>query len=121
MIDGRPIVVAVALAILASCGSQPGGNEAAADANQGAAPADEAAASDNSSGGKPPIDAAAAEPFVGRWSVDGNCAHFMILGRDGSYLDYNETRGTWRPAGEHIEVYLGEQPMIVERISLMRC
>ena len=45
----------------------------------------------------------------------------MVLGRDGSYLDYNGTRGTWRPVREHIEVYLGEQPMIVERIGLTRC
>ena len=104
-----------ALAIPASCGSQPGGNEAAAVGGP------DAAASDNASSAKPPIDAAAAEPFVGRWSADGNCAHFMVLGRDGSYLDYNDTRGTWRPVREHIEVYLGEQPMIVERIDLTRC
>ena len=102
----------IALAILASCGSQPGGNEAAAE---------EAAAGDKPTAAGPPIDAAAAEPVVGRWSADGNCAHFMVLGRDGSYLDYNGTRGTWRPVREHIEVYLGEQPMIVERIGLTRC
>ena len=105
----------VALATLASCGSRPGGNETAAVGGP------DAAAGDNATAEKPPIDAAAAEPFVGRWSADGNCAHFMVLGRDGSYLDYNGTRGTWRPVREHVEVYLGEQPMIVERIGLTRC
>jgi hypothetical protein len=104
--------VIVALVILAACRSEPAGNESAAG---------EAAAGDDAIATKPPIDAAAAEPWLGRWSADGNCAHFMELGRDGSYLDYNGTRATWRPVREHIEVYMGEQPMIVERISLTRC
>lgn len=99
----------VALAGLGACGSPSPTNEAVAPANGNAA--------------KPTAGdlGPEAESFVGRWSADGNCAHFMVLGRDGSYTDYNGTTGSWRPVREHIEVYLDEQPMIVERMDLTRC
>ena len=109
-----------AAAMLASCGAPSEGENGTMSGNGAAAK--EAAAGENATGGKPPAAAmAGGERFVGRWSADGDCAHFMELRSDGVYADYNGTPGTWRPAGEHIEVYLGEVPIIVEPGSLTRC
>ena len=114
--------VVAALAILASCGSRPGGNQSAAVGGPDAA-ANAVAAGDNAAGAKPPGGALgpAAERWVGRWSADGNCEHFMVLGRDGSYVDYLGIRGTWRPEGSGFLIYMGPEPIPVYPDGLTRC
>lgn len=64
--------------------------------------------------GDPPLTAAF---LVGRWGDNGDCAKFVIIRSDGTFLSYTGGEGTWRLTGDRL-VFSGangDHPMQVRR------
>ena len=64
--------------------------------------------------GEPPVTAAF---LVGRWGDNGDCAKFVIIRSDGTFLSYTGGEGSWRLTGDTL-VFSGangDHPMQVRR------
>ena len=73
-----------------------------------------AAFSQSGKPGDPPLTAAV---LVGRWGDNGDCAKFVIIRSDGTFLSYTGGEGTWRLTGDRL-VFSGangDHPMQVRR------
>jgi hypothetical protein len=49
--------------------------------------------------GEPPLTAAF---LVGRWGDNGDCAKFVIIRSDGTFLSYTGGEGSWRLSGDRL-------------------